>query len=449
MVELYDAVQYNEAGDQSSVVPESNFSLALSNIGSELAHYLTKKGSGVDTLIKWGEILCPHANDTSSHMNPFQKRSLPPCSDSVGEACGKRHCRAAVPELTAEIDLVQQLLSASIPSHRREWGANLHMSCEGSSTYTFESSTTRDLTHNDGDLYQLDDPYSGRSFTDIELGNSAARPRTIPGTPCTECSYLSEASTPISLSSLCSWSPRTMRLSTHIVSQATVLFIDIKGFTSACAAMPASRVGEWVADFNERVDAAAAAHGVAKVEARGDCCVCVTGAAGAVPSRAFPAAAADPRADQATRMLAFAAALHEDLRTLSAAGAATATRMGVASGEVTFFVSAAADAAAGPAAAAACFASAQGDAVALAARMEALAGPGAVRVHRSAAHRWAAETRSPPPPSGLVDGGAGRGPQRAAVFDCTARAFRPAAPAPARAASADRAAGLRRSASAP
>ena len=201
-----------------------------------------------------------------------------------------------------------------------------------------------------------------------------------------------------------------------------MLLIDIKGFTSACAAMSASSVGEWVAAFYERVDLAAAAHGVSRVEVRGDCCVCVAGVEGAVPSRAFVAAAADAAASQATRMLAFASALHADLATLPAGPAgcapATATRMGIATGEVSFLVgdSAAADAAP--------FLSVLGDAAAVAARMEALSSPGAAHVHRSTALKWAAEARQPPPATVSVDCG-GRGQQPAAVYDCATGAFRP------------------------
>jgi class 3 adenylate cyclase len=201
----------------------------------------------------------------------------------------------------------------------------------------------------------------------------------------------------------------------------TVLSIDIKDFTNTCAAMPAGSVGDWVAEFYERIDAVAAAHGVSKVEVRGDCCICVSGAAGAVPTHAFAAAAADPRADQATRMLAFAAALHADLRTLSAGGAATATRMGIATGAADVLVSDGATH----------FVTVQGDAAALAARMESLASPGAVYVHRSTAIRWAAEARCVPPPTAWVHCGAGGGLQRAAVFDCAAGSFRSAGDAPA------------------
>jgi hypothetical protein len=169
----------------------------------------------------------------------------------------------------------------------------------------------------------------------------------------------------------------------------------------------------------------AAAHGVSKVEVRGDCCICVAGAAGRVPCRALAPAAEDPRADQATRMLAFAAALHADLCANSPGtgpAAATTTRMGVATGDVSFLVS---DAAAGTDAAT--FASVQGDAVALAGRMEALAaGAGAVLVHRSAAERWAGEAGLAAPATVCVEV-EGRGLERAAVFDCAARAFRPAA----------------------
>jgi class 3 adenylate cyclase len=214
----------------------------------------------------------------------------------------------------------------------------------------------------------------------------------------------------------------SIRITTHIAPQVTVLCIDIKGFTATCAAMPASSVGEWVSSFYERVDRVAASHGISKVEVRGDCCICVSGVEGSVPSPAMAAAAADRIADQATRMLAFAAALHADLAALplgsSGAPTTTAVRMGMATGEAAFLVGCPVSPDAAP------FASTQGDVVALAMRMEALATPGAVHVHRSTALKWAAEARSPPPPTAAVEC-EGRGPQRAAVYDCAARAFRP------------------------
>ena len=229
----------------------------------------------------------------------------------------------------------------------------------------------------------------------------------------------------IQLQSLAS-TPRSMRsslslkLSTYSLIDITVLCIDIKGFTSACATMPAGRIGEWIADFYERVDDVAAAHGVSKIEVRGDCCVCVAGVAGRVPSHALASTTADPHENQATRMLAFAAALHADLATLPSSGpaATTTTRMGIASGKVAFLVS---DAAGGPDAAP--FASVRGDAVDAATRMEALAAAGEALVHKTAADRWAAEGRLEPPATVCVEVKGG-GLQRAAVFDCAARAFR-------------------------
>jgi class 3 adenylate cyclase len=217
-----------------------------------------------------------------------------------------------------------------------------------------------------------------------------------------------------------------MRIRTHSVPLATVLFIDIKGFTTACAEMGAGHVGEWVAEFYHRVDVAASAYGVSKVEVRGDCCICVSGVGGAVPCRALAAADNDAGHDQATRMLAFAAALHADLRTLTAGAGraeATATRMGLAAGEVAFLVGERPDGGADG------FVSVHGDAVNLAARMEGLADPGAAQVHRSAAERWAAEARRPVPHAVAVEV-KGRGLQRAAVFDLAAAAFRGPAPPP-------------------
>ncbi len=218
----------------------------------------------------------------------------------------------------------------------------------------------------------------------------------------------------------------TMRLSTCAVQMVTVLCIDIHGFTAECAAMDARRVGDWVAEFYERVDVTAAAHGVSTVEVRGDCCICVAGVEGAVPSPLFIDAAADTAHDQTTRMLNFAAALHADLASITytvngedGVVKTTAARMGVATGEAAFLISD--DGARG-------FVSVMGETMAMATRMESLAESGAVLLHSSAAERWATEKagRAPPPPTVCVDI-KGRGLQRAAVFDCAAAAFRPAA----------------------
>lgn len=215
---------------------------------------------------------------------------------------------------------------------------------------------------------------------------------------------------------------RSLRLTTHTASEVTVLMIDIQGFTVECASLTAGRVGEWVAAFYSTVDAAAAAYGVRKVAVKGDCCICVAGLEGAVSSAGSKAtdAAVDRRCDQASRILAFAAALHSSLATLDGGGrASTATRMGVATGEVTFLLgSAAAGSEAAP------FVAVQGDIVDVAAKLEARATPGRANVHRSTALRWAAEAYRPPPATELV-GCEGPGQQRAAVFDCTARAFLP------------------------
>ena len=215
-------------------------------------------------------------------------------------------------------------------------------------------------------------------------------------------------------------------LKTHAAPEVTVLFIDIKGFTAQCAAMPAGLVGQWVAAFYDRVSAVAAAHGVSRLETRGDCCVCVAGAEGAVPALDAPAPA-DRRASQAARALAFAAALHRSLSDtpLGTGGAPPVqTRIGVATGAAAFLVGRVDGRP---------FASAQGPAVRLAARMEALAAPGLARVHRSAVDRWAAEAGRPPPPTAGVEC---EGPEleEAVVYDCAAAAFRarpaqaPAAP---------------------
>ena len=273
-----------------------------------------------------------------------------------------------------------------------------------------------------------------------------------------ECPSIDELLSSIqSLSSIstgASHNAGTRRLLTYIVRDVTVLSIDIKGFTAQCAAMPAGRVGEWVAAFYERVDAAAAAHGVDKVEVRGDCCICVAGAQGRIPSRAVAAAGEEDRRDsQVTRMLAFAAALHSDLASLHAGGGSgpvTTTRMGVATGEAAFLVSSGNSDGAG-------FVSVQGNVVGLAAHMEAVAEPGGVYLHQSSAEQWAAETGRESPAMLHVAHASAEAP-RAAVFDFAAGGFRGAARTSSAAASSawgrglkysDRPAKLRRVASGP
>jgi class 3 adenylate cyclase len=190
--------------------------------------------------------------------------------------------------------------------------------------------------------------------------------------------------------------------------------------------MPWRQVGAWVTDFYDRVDRAAAPHGVRKVEVRGDCCICVADDdAGAAVGGAGPV----------TRALAFAADLHADLVTAAAApgGRAIVARVGMASGPVALLEDEAAERGAGgvvgDAATAGerggewCFRSVQGDTVNVAARMEALGCPGAAVVHKSAADRWAAENGRVGPRTVCVEC-KGRGVQRAAVYDLGRRAWR-------------------------
>ena len=207
-----------------------------------------------------------------------------------------------------------------------------------------------------------------------------------------------------------------------------------------------------MAAFSFTVDKVAAMHGVQKVAVRGDCCICVAGLESAVPAPVpTMTESQDQRSDQATRILAFAAELHSSLATLTARDGdggegSTTTRMGVATGEVSFlFGSAAAGSDAAP------FASVRGTAIDIAAQLEARATPGKVYVHRSTADKWAAETRRPPPPSAVMECSGGVR-QRAAVYDCAAQAFVnvhvPVAPPPKPPPTA-RAAAFRRCASAP
>ena len=357
----------------------SGLSFGTSGYNTKTAKYLTRKGASVDSDIQW----CSHIQDKIDGARQKRPRDSPDDADEPRKLF--RFATVASFSAAAKNDMRHKIDQC-------------------------------DLSASDNDPYKL---------LGVSCLSKMKLPRRYFDNGSSECSSIgvamSSIETPLhsckSISSSGSFSRNTsVRLSVHTIPKATVLLLDIKGFTAQCAAMSAGRVGEWVASFYERVDAVAAEHGVSKVEVRGDCCVCVAGVEGAVPSRAIAASAAEDRqCDQATRMLAFASALHAALASLPAAeGGVTTARMGVATGAVSFLVS---DADAAP------FASVYGDAVTMAARMEGLAVPGALYVHRSSADRWAAESRLPPPASEWMECEGGGG-QRAAVYDCAAGSFR-------------------------
>ena len=398
----------SKQNDYRELVTELN--LNESDDSSHLIRYLTRKGAKVDPSIKWEK------ND----LDRVEKCDTNSCKrELVAEAnqrCGKlRRCSkminfaplAEMMKMPSTFDLVDKE-SCSTSGCATE-ADELLSCCEQPKSHT-------PITIDGGISSQSrEDPLDFlAASTVIDRHNSSIFPKIFSALP--RSSSFSNS--------------RSFRWNTHTATEVTVLLIDIQGFTAECASLPAGYVGEWVAAFYSRVDKVAAAHGVQKVAVRGDCCICVAGLEGSVPfhvprSREAP----DLQHDQATRMLAFAAELHGSLATLTAGGAGgypggapTATRMGMATGEATFLVNAAAGSEAAPCA------GVQGFAVNAAELLEAKAAPGKVYVHRSTADRWAAEARRPTPPTALVEC-EGRAAERAAVYDCIARAFLAAPPA--------------------
>ena len=95
-----------------------------------------------------------------------------------------------------------------------------------------------------------------------------------------------------------------MRLATYTAPLVTVVFIKLPAATSGPAAVPAATEA-----FYERVHAAACLTDLGVVEERGDACICVAGAQRAIPCDAMRSGGPDSAQDQASRALAFAAAL--------------------------------------------------------------------------------------------------------------------------------------------
>ena len=148
----------------------------------------------------------------------------------------------------------------------------------------------------------------------------------------------------------------------------TVMFIDLKNFTSICSHSNATDVGNWIASFYNEVDDLAYEHGIRVAERRGDCCICLTD---------------ENRGRRSvSRMLSFAIDAHDHLLDLECARGdssdknlrrPTLCRMGIATGDVAMVCSDDDR-----------FVTVQGDVVNVASRLEALAGADTVLVHNSA-----------------------------------------------------------------
>ena len=150
------------------------------------------------------------------------------------------------------------------------------------------------------------------------------------------------------------------------IDKATVIFIDIQGFTVACARMDVAAVGKWVQDFYDHVDRLCVTHNVLLVERRGDCCVCVDG-----------------HTNQAQEMLEFAVDLHHIVTPTHK------VRMGMSTGCVHFLYREN-------------FRCVFGKTSEKADQLQAMTNPGRALVGYSTIEEWAEETHSEIPPVHLV-----------------------------------------------
>ena len=124
----------------------------------------------------------------------------------------------------------------------------------------------------------------------------------------------------------------------ELYARATVLYVDIVNFSRQCTMRRLDQLGDWMQSIHGVVDALLDRHCVRKVETRGDCVICITGTNYAFPHDPVCGERLDLAADQATRMLAFAAELGRRLSSLHRDddddAPPTHVRVGVATGPV-------------------------------------------------------------------------------------------------------------------
>jgi class 3 adenylate cyclase len=197
-------------------------------------------------------------------------------------------------------------------------------------------------------------------------------------------------------------------------ARATVLCVDLVGYTGQCAARGLEDLGGWMERIHAAADRLLARHAIRRVETRGDSFVCLAGTGGPPPPPGVSAGegVADGAADQATRMLAFARELQAALRDVDG----TEARMGMATGPVVLArVAHAGDARPAD--------YVYGCAAAAAARLERAGRAGAVYLDEAAARAYATEGGAATPPLCAMAGAGVEGAGLAAVFDCAAGRF--------------------------
>jgi class 3 adenylate cyclase len=198
---------------------------------------------------------------------------------------------------------------------------------------------------------------------------------------------------------------------------ATVLCMDIVGYTGQCAALGLDELSGWMSRIHAAIDVLLARHAVRRVETRGDCIVCLTGTGPQAPRPPGPSGGGegvwDGTGDQATRMLAFARELCAALGGVDG----TAARMGMATGPVVL-AQVAHSGDARPAQ------YVYGGAAELAQRLEQTGRAGTVQLGGCAARAYAAETGGAEPPLRVRGGRGAEGcGGLVAVFDCAAGRF--------------------------
>ena len=256
----------------AEIIPRHTFEAVM----ERLARYLTKKGASVDSSIQWNSKHSPgkrpleidifeswnrHSESaengdypTKSHEEDFLRNIICDCGPQKTQDADRLDFFSCTPtqqvqphwnEETFSLNVIRECIPIASSNRSSLFDAPGQVGVSDEDCIPSHTTPTRHTVH------WTEAPSSTNEYS------KPAKPRNYPSELLSVTSSFASSCDSINsiLSSMHSrrhsWphSSSSLQLRTQLLPEATVLLIDIKDFTAQCAAMPAARVGEWVAAF--------------------------------------------------------------------------------------------------------------------------------------------------------------------------------------------------------